>query len=82
MEETTARLREAGFTDVEVSLLPDPARLEAGDQLCSYLATVVLGSHLDRLPESDHEDFVRAVAARLPEPVVDYVRLNITARKG
>ncbi|MFI0829054.1 class I SAM-dependent methyltransferase [Streptomyces roseolus] len=82
VEETTARLREAGFTDVEVSLLPDPARLEAGDQLCSYLATVVLGSHLDRLPESDHEDFVRAVAARLPEPVVDYVRLNITARKG
>ncbi|MFF2778635.1 class I SAM-dependent methyltransferase [Streptomyces sp. NPDC058052] len=82
VEETAARLRAAGFTDVEVSLLPDPARLDAGDQLCSYLATVVLGSHLDRLPESDHEDFVRAVAARLPEPVVDYVRLNITARRA
>ncbi|RPF35124.1 trans-aconitate 2-methyltransferase [Streptomyces sp. TLI_185] len=82
VEETTERLRNAGFTDIEVSLLPDPARLEPGEQLWSYLATVVLGSHLDRLPEADHEDFVRSVAARLPEPVVDYVRLNITARRA
>ncbi|MGM9333448.1 class I SAM-dependent methyltransferase [Streptomyces murinus] len=82
VEETTQRLRDAGFTDIDVNLLPDPARLEPGEQLWSYLATVVLGSHLDKLPESDHEDFVRAVAARLPEPVVDYVRLNITARRA
>ncbi|MBK3571985.1 trans-aconitate 2-methyltransferase [Streptomyces sp. MBT62] len=82
VEETTERLRNAGFTDIEVNLLPDPARLDPGEQLWSYLATVVLGSHLDRLPESDHEEFVHAVAARLPEPVVDYVRLNITARRA
>ncbi|MFJ4336963.1 class I SAM-dependent methyltransferase [Streptomyces sp. NPDC088915] len=82
VEETTERLREVGFTDIEVDLLPDPARLEPGEQLWSYLATVVLGSHLDRLPEEDHEDFVRSVAAKLPEPVVDYVRLNITARRA
>ena len=80
--ETTRRLEDAGFTDIEVNLLPDPARLEPGEQLCSYLATVVLGSHLDRMPESGHEAFVREVAARLPEPVVDYVRLNITARRA
>ncbi|QHC24549.1 class I SAM-dependent methyltransferase [Streptomyces sp. GS7] len=82
VEETTKHLRNAGFTDIEVNLLPDPARLEPGEQLWSYLATVVLGSHLDRLPESDHEEFVHAVAARLPEPVVDYVRLNLTARRA
>ncbi|WP_330458936.1 methyltransferase domain-containing protein [Streptomyces sp. NBC_00820] len=82
IEETTERLRAAGFTDIEVSLLPDPARLEPGEQLWSYLATVVLGSHLDRLPEAVHEEFVHAVAARLPEPVVDYVRLNITASRA
>ena len=80
--ETTRHLEDAGFTDIEVNLLPDPARLEPGEQLCSYLATVVLGSHLDRMPESGHEAFVREVAARLPEPVVDYVRLNITARRA
>ncbi|MFG2986636.1 class I SAM-dependent methyltransferase [Streptomyces sp. NPDC048258] len=82
IEETTERLKAVGFTDIEVTLQPDPARLEPGEQLWSYLATVVLGSHLDRLPESDHEDFVRSVADRLPEPVVDYVRLNITARRA
>ncbi|MDT0459748.1 class I SAM-dependent methyltransferase [Streptomyces sp. DSM 41527] len=82
VEETTERLQDAGFTGIEVSLLPDPARLEPGEQLWSYLATVVLGSHLDKLPESEHERFVRDVAARLPEPVVDYVRLNITARRA
>ncbi|MCX5383348.1 trans-aconitate 2-methyltransferase [Streptomyces sp. NBC_00083] len=82
VDETTERLEAAGFTDIEVTLLPDPARLEPGEQLWSYLATVVLGSHLDRLPDSDHEDFVHAVADRLPEPVVDYVRLNITARRA
>jgi trans-aconitate 2-methyltransferase len=76
---TRERLEQAGFTAVEVALLPDPARLEPGEQFHSYLATVVLGAHLDRLPESEHDAFVRAVAGRLPEPVVDYVRLTMTA---
>jgi trans-aconitate 2-methyltransferase len=80
--DTTELLKRAGFRDIEVSLLPDPARLEPGPQLCSYLGTVVLGSHLDRLPEPEREPFVRAVAERLDEPVVDYVRLNISARKA
>lgn len=81
-EETEARLRRAGFTDIEVGLTPDPARLEPGEQLCSYLATVVLGGHLARLPKDRHEWFVREVAARLPEPVVDYVRLTISATRA
>ncbi|MCO5998312.1 class I SAM-dependent methyltransferase [Actinoallomurus rhizosphaericola] len=81
-EETRRRLEAAGFTEVEVALVPDPARLEAGEQLESYLATVVLGAQLDRLPASEHRDFVRAVAAELPEPVVDYVRLEFSARRA
>lgn len=82
MEETRRRLRAAGFTDVRVDLTPDPARLEAGEQFESYLATVVLGAQLDRLPPSEHGDFVHAVAAELPEPVVDYVRLEFSARRA
>jgi trans-aconitate 2-methyltransferase len=82
IQDTRERLERAGFTAIEVDLLPDPARLEPGDQLHSYLATVVLGSHLDRLPPGERDTFVRAVADRLPEPVVDYVRLNISARRG
>ncbi|MEV5711762.1 class I SAM-dependent methyltransferase [Actinoallomurus sp. NPDC052274] len=81
-EETRRRLEAAGFTDVEVALVPDPARLEAGEQFESYLTTVVLGAQLDRLPAAEHRDFVRAVAAELPEPVVDYVRLEFSARRA
>jgi len=82
VEETEKRLRAAGFTEIEVNLTPDPARLEPGEQLWSYLATVVLGGHLAGLPEDRHEEFVTSVAARLPEPVVDYVRLNISAHRA
>jgi trans-aconitate 2-methyltransferase len=82
VDDTRRRLEQAGFTAIEVGLLPDPARLEPGEQLHRYLATVVLGSHLDRLPAAERDGFVRAVAERLPEPVVDYVRLTISARRG
>lgn len=82
VEETEARLTRAGFEDVKVWLRPDPVRLEPGEQLESFLATIVLGAHLLELPDDDHEPFVRAVAARLDEPVIDYVRLNIRARLG
>ncbi|MCW2865237.1 MAG: hypothetical protein JWP48_6945 [Actinoallomurus sp.] len=81
-EETRERLERAGFTDVEVDLVPDPARLEPGAQFHSYLATVVLGAQLDRLPPAEHDAFVDAVAARLGEPVVDYVRLIFTAKRA
>jgi trans-aconitate 2-methyltransferase len=81
-EETGERLERAGFTDVEVALVPDPARLEPGAQFHSFLATVVLGAHLDRLPPAEHADFVAAVAARLSEPVVDYVRLVFSAKRA
>ena len=82
LEETERRLKDAGFTEIEVTLRPDPARLEAGLQFESYLATVVLGAHLERLPEPERPAFVRAIMDRLSEPVVDYVRLEMRARKG
>jgi trans-aconitate 2-methyltransferase len=81
-EETRARLERAGFTDVEVDLVPDPARLEPGEQFHSYLRAVVLGAHLDRIPPAEHDAFVTAVAERLPESVVDYVRLVFSAKRA
>jgi trans-aconitate 2-methyltransferase len=47
-----------------------------------YLGTVALGSHIERLDESLREPFVEAVLAELAEPVVEYVRLNILARRA
>jgi trans-aconitate 2-methyltransferase len=82
VEDTRERLAAAGFTDIEVALRPDPATLEPGEQLEAFLATVLLGAHLDDMPEDEHEGFVKAVAARLAQPVVDYVRLEISAVRG
>jgi len=82
VEETARRLEDAGFKDIDVALRPDPARLEPGTQFESFMAIVVLGAHLQRLPEAERPAFVRAVVDRLPEPVVDYVRLEIYARRG
>ncbi len=79
---TGRRLAAAGFTDIETWLRDEPAHLAPGQQLLEYLGSVVLGAHLDRLSPADREPFVQAVAARLPEPVIDYVRLNILATRA
>jgi trans-aconitate 2-methyltransferase len=78
--ETAARLREAGFTDVRTALVPDPARFEPGAELEAYLGTVVLGSVLEPVPAGQRAAAVGQVAAALPEPAVDYVRLQASAR--
>ena len=81
VEVTRRRLEAAGLTDLDVRLTADPARFDDRAQLVDYLHTVVLGGQLDRLPAAEHADFVNAVADRLPAPVVDYVRLEITATR-
>jgi trans-aconitate 2-methyltransferase len=78
-EQTAARLEKAGFEPREVRLRPDPFRCSDPAILEEYLATVVLGSHLDQMPEDEDELFVREVRQALPAPEVDYVRLEIDA---
>jgi trans-aconitate 2-methyltransferase len=80
VDRTVANLQAAGWEEIEVELVPDPLRLEQGDQLQAYLATVMLGAQLRDLPAEERRPFVRAVAARLDEPVIDYVRLQLSAR--
>lgn len=79
-KKTTQRLIGAGFVDVHVDLVPDPVRLRPGSQLRAFLTTVVLGAVLDRLPAGQRQAVVREVAARLPRPEIDYVRLQVAAR--
>jgi trans-aconitate 2-methyltransferase len=77
-EATTRRLTAAGFTAVWTWL--QPWRVDPPDPR-EYFATVILGTHLERLPEADRDAFVEDVLAQLDEPVhADYVRLNILAR--
>jgi trans-aconitate 2-methyltransferase len=79
---TIARLEAAGFVDVECWLTDEPTRFEAGEPFETFLRTVILGGHMERLTPEERDPFVRTVAERLPEPVIDYVRLNIVARRG
>ena len=81
-EATADRLRMAGFTDIETWLNEEPTRFEPGQPFATFLRTVVLGNHLARLPAAEHDAFVREIVDRLPEPVIDYVRLNILATRG
>jgi len=80
--ETTARLETAGFVDVEAWLQDEPTRIEPGEPMETFLATVILRAHLDRLPAGDRAGFVHAVAGRLAGGEIDYVRLNLAARRG
>lgn len=80
--ETTARLEASGFTDVEAWLSDEPTSFEPGEPFETFLETVCLRQHLARLPAEERADFVKAVAARMPAPELDYVRLNIVARRA
>lgn len=81
-KETIRRLENAGFEEIDAWLEEDPVTFENRDELASFLQTVVLGAHLERLDPSKREPFARKVAMAMPEPVVDYVRLNVVARKS
>jgi trans-aconitate 2-methyltransferase len=76
-EATAERLTNAGFEKVETWLEPYSV---APEDRHGYLRTVCLGYHLLRLPEELHDPFVAAVAERA-EPELDYMRLNIDARR-
>jgi trans-aconitate 2-methyltransferase len=76
---TAARLRAAGFADVWTWPQPFPV---TPPEPRAYFRTVMLGAHLERLGEDEREPFLDAVMRGLDDPpVVDYVRLNILARR-
>jgi trans-aconitate 2-methyltransferase len=79
-EATAERLERAGFTDVRTWLAERPVSPE--DPM-TWLRSIILGSHLDRLPPDLREPFVIAVAERAPDPLlVGYTRLNMDATAG
>ena len=80
-EETAPRLAAAGFVDIEAWLHEEPTPIEPGEPMETFLRTVILRAHLERVPEGERDGFVRAVAERLPSAAIDYVRLNILARR-
>lgn len=85
-EETRERLTRAGFTDIDTWLNPEPVTLSSREHLIDYCSTIILGQHVLRLPQEQHRAFSEAVVdarlRRAGEPSIDYVRLNIVARRS
>jgi trans-aconitate 2-methyltransferase len=78
-DETAERVRRAGFTDVRAWLEPSEAQPPEPE---AYLRTVVLRPQYELLPPELRDAFVADVLAAAGTPLVlDYVRLNIDARR-
>jgi trans-aconitate 2-methyltransferase len=74
------RLEAAGFTEVRAVTHLEPVSPEDPER---FMATLILGGHLDRLPEDIHTDFVRRVIAEMERPGQPvYVRLTLSARRA
>lgn len=84
IEETSERLRRAGFVDVSCALHDAPTPFAEEATFREFLRTVVLRTHLVRLPDEGLRDrFLDEVVAsvRTAGPLeLDYVRLDISAR--
>ncbi|QIN81298.1 methyltransferase domain-containing protein [Rubrobacter tropicus] len=84
--ETKERLEAAGFEGVETWLHEELTGFGSVGELTRFLAAVVLGGHLERLPEEEREPFAAAVAGEIVaedgETLLDYVRLNMMATRS
>jgi trans-aconitate 2-methyltransferase len=82
---TNRRLEDAGFVDVETSLVSAPVRMAGADEYRTYIANVIFGEHLIRLPEPLRDPFVErhVELARGDSPswTLDYWRLNMRGRR-
>ena len=83
---TARRLEAAGFEEVETWLHDEVAAFGSEDELARFLGTVVLGGHLEKLPEEERSPFAARVAEKVAgvdgRPALDYIRLNIMARRS
>jgi len=75
---TEERLQRAGFAEARCWRTDEPVEPEDPQ---SFVTTVCLGAHLDRLPDELREPYTADVLEVAGEPLLlEYVRLNIDAR--
>jgi ubiquinone/menaquinone biosynthesis C-methylase UbiE len=85
-EVEAARLRDAGFVEVEAELEPAPTPFPDAGAFRIFLERVVLRLHVGRLPNPEAvadllDPLVAQAAGDDPPYTLDYVRLNIRARR-
>jgi trans-aconitate 2-methyltransferase len=78
---TRERLEAAGFEDVRVWTHEEPTWFDDQEQLTEFLETVCFGEAVALMDEEDRKRLLRDVVDAMPEPVIDYVRLNMVARR-
>ena len=81
-EETAHRLLRSGFTDVRVWIQEEPTCFPDTETLVEFIESGCLGEHLAGFPAAERHDIAARVAAAMDEPVIDYVRLNMVARRA
>lgn len=74
VSDTEALLKAAGFVDIEVSLRPHPTPLPDKETLQTYLKTLVFREWSD--------DQISRISDLLTDNTLDYVRLEVRARKA
>ncbi len=78
-DETGAILAASGFEEVRCWLEPRPVRPPEPRE---FVRSVCLGAHVELVGAERRDELVDAVITALgPDPVLDYVRLNISARR-
>ena len=79
--DTSERLAKAGFAEVEAGLEAIGVGFDTRADLETYLRTIILREVVLGVPEPERPALVAAVAERLPGGRIDYVRLNVSARR-
>jgi trans-aconitate 2-methyltransferase len=81
-ESSSEALAAAGFVDVETWLSPEPTTFATRDEMAEFMSTIVLAPYLEATAEGDRQALMDGVLDDLGKLELDYVRLNITARRG
>jgi trans-aconitate 2-methyltransferase len=86
-ETTAQRLKNAGFDQIETSLEEAPTQFSGAPEFHQFVENVILRHHLQRIPEAAvRERFMTALTNDFanddPPFLIDYVRLNMKARRG
>lgn len=84
-ETTAARLRHAGFVDVQTSIEPAPTQFENASRYAEFLENVIFHPHLERLPDQSQRKQFLANLTELamsdaPPFSLDYWRLNLSGK--
>jgi trans-aconitate 2-methyltransferase len=79
--EIIERLERLGFVDVRAWLVPETIAFDTDEALEEYLLTPYLRPATG-LPDRELRRLAKAAAARLSTRAIDYVRLNVLARRG